>query len=367
MKRQYDRAVVRSLASLVSIALVFSQGFDRDAAERKRDAATQQPRLLDIGAVAPGMVVGEVGAGSGYLTFHLAARVGPAGRVYANDILEQAIEVIRSRAAKKGLANVVAVLGAKDDPLFPTNGLERVFFLESFHEIRPPDAFLAKLASYLKPDAKAVIWELESDGTPLLDGEHRYTRQEMTDIVARSPFRIDLTDEDFPSLDAPGHHPVAYVLSLRGEPGPPEEPRVDAWRKEILDIHRSTSEAHWKKDARFFAENMADGYFALKNGDVLFPTREETLKGFEQYLGTTDFSEYRDIRPPIIGFSRDGSVAWAICQVKVAGRDLSEPGPAGEFALVWAWITLYERRDGRWVWLGESSSFKRVSPTREAR
>ncbi len=62
-----------------------------------------------------------------YLAFHLAARVGPTGKVYANDILEQAVEVIRSRAAKKGLTNVEAVLGARDDPQFPTRGLDRVF------------------------------------------------------------------------------------------------------------------------------------------------------------------------------------------------------------------------------------------------
>ncbi len=82
----------RFLIFVLAALFVYSQNYDRDAAERKRDAMTQQPRFLDIGEVVSGMVVGEVGAGAGYLAFHLSARVGPTGKVYANEILESALD-----------------------------------------------------------------------------------------------------------------------------------------------------------------------------------------------------------------------------------------------------------------------------------
>lgn len=149
---------------------------------------------------------------------------------------------------------------------------------------------------------------------------------------------------------------------------PSGEPDLDAWREEILALHQRTIDAHWNKDARFFADHMADGYFALKKGEVLHPTREETVREFEDYLGRTAFTEYRDLRPLEVGFSKDGSIAWSIAQVKVAGRDRSGPDSGREFALVWAWITLYEREDGRWIWLGESSSFRQApSPSEDIR
>lgn len=138
-------------------------------------------------------------------------------------------------------------------------------------------------------------------------------------------------------------------------------PDFDALRREILDLHRQMIEAHWRKDARFFPEHIADGYFAVQNGEVRRPTREEMTAEYERYLSTTTFTEYRDLREPIIGFSKDGSLAWCVVQVNVSGRERGDSGVESPFDLTWAWITLYEKKEGRWQWLGESSSYKRAN------
>ena len=137
-------------------------------------------------------------------------------------------------------------------------------------------------------------------------------------------------------------------------------PDFDALRREILDLHLKTVDAHWKKDPGFFTAHMADGYFAVQNGKVRRPSRKDIAAEYERYLATTTFTEYRDLQEPLVGFSRDGSVAWSVVQVKVAGSERAETGPENKFDLVWAWITLYERKDGRWIWLGEASTFKPV-------
>jgi ubiquinone/menaquinone biosynthesis C-methylase UbiE len=186
-----------------------------DAADRKRDAMFEQHRMLDIGGIKPGMVVGEIGAGDGYLTFHLASRVGPGGKVYANDIVEtKALEVIRTRAKDKGLANIETILGSEGDPRFPKASLEMVFCLNAFHEIRKPVEFLGNLLASLKPGAKVVIheWEAEKSISPPPGGERRYTRQEFLDIVAMSPFVLDRIDTSLP-----GPRAAVYVLSVKQE------------------------------------------------------------------------------------------------------------------------------------------------------
>ena len=194
----------------------FPQNYQQyDAMEKKRDARFEQYRILDIGGVKPGMVVGEVGAGDGYLTFHLAARVGPTGKVYANDILEQdALVIIRARAKEKGVANIETILGTEEDPRFPKASLDAVFFLNSFHEVRKPVELLENLKASLKPGAKVVIheWESEKAGQLGPTGDRNYTRQEFLDIIDKSPFKIESVDTSLP-----GPHSAVYLLSVRGK------------------------------------------------------------------------------------------------------------------------------------------------------
>lgn len=136
-------------------------------------------------------------------------------------------------------------------------------------------------------------------------------------------------------------------------------PDFEALKRQILDLHQQTIDAHWKKDAGFFARHMAEGYFAVQNGEIRKPTREEITAEYERYLEATTFKEYRDLQQPVVGFSKDGSIAWSVVQVKIAGGEMDESGEENDFDLTWAWITLYERRGDDWVWLGEASNFKR--------
>jgi len=200
--------------------------------EKKRAAMFEQHRLLDIGGVKPGMVVGEVGAGDGYLTFHLAARVGPSGKVYANDIVEEmALEVIRKRAKEKGLTNVETILGTEEDPRFPKASLDLVFFLNSFHEVRKPVELLENLVAGLKPGAKVIIheWMRQAEGERGPTGDINYSRQELLDVLAKSPFQVDAVDTSFP-----GPPSAAFVMTLKGHSA--SKPPTAAILKELNEM-----------------------------------------------------------------------------------------------------------------------------------
>ncbi|MBP1768060.1 MAG: ubiquinone/menaquinone biosynthesismethyltransferase [Candidatus Aminicenantes bacterium] len=88
----------------------------------RRANEIQPPNLvMDILGIRPGMVIGEVGAGRGRVTVHLAVRVGEKGKVYANDIDPRAIESLEKRCRRLGLANVETILSLPDDARFPQN------------------------------------------------------------------------------------------------------------------------------------------------------------------------------------------------------------------------------------------------------
>src|SRR3546814_12701583 len=71
--------------------------------------------------VRAGMTVADIGAGDGYYTVRLAARVGAGGRVLAQDIQPEVIERLADRIARERLDNVSLKLGAVDDPRRPAN------------------------------------------------------------------------------------------------------------------------------------------------------------------------------------------------------------------------------------------------------
>ncbi len=54
----------------------------------RREVEEQPDRALELIGIKPGMVIADVGAGSGYMTVRLSARVGPTGKVYANDVYD---------------------------------------------------------------------------------------------------------------------------------------------------------------------------------------------------------------------------------------------------------------------------------------
>jgi predicted methyltransferase len=117
-------------------------------------AAWQKPdQIMDALNVAEGSKVADIGAGAGWFTIRLARRVGPNGRVYAEDVERLMIEAITRRVNREGLQNVHTVLGAGSDPRMPPASLDAALVVDSYQEVNIEErvAFLRNLAKALKP------------------------------------------------------------------------------------------------------------------------------------------------------------------------------------------------------------------------
>src|SRR5579872_4689949 len=108
----------------------------------EREQEEQPDKALDELKIARGAVVADIGAGVGYMSWRLAERVGPAGKVYANDIQAQMLEQLRKNMQARHLGNVVPVLGELDDPKLPQGQLDLVLMVDVYHEFTQPQAML---------------------------------------------------------------------------------------------------------------------------------------------------------------------------------------------------------------------------------
>jgi predicted methyltransferase len=121
-----------------------------------RDQWQKPDQIMDALGIADGSMVGEIGAKGGWFTTRLARRVGPNGRVYAEDVQRPMVEAIERRALREGLTNIRATLGAPNDPRLP-GGLNAVLIVGAYREIHDPVALLTRLAKLLKPQGRLGI------------------------------------------------------------------------------------------------------------------------------------------------------------------------------------------------------------------
>ena len=131
-----------------------------------------------------------------------------------------------------------------------------------------------------------------------------------------------------------------------------------ALKEEILALHKASIDAHLEKNIPFFTQDVSDDFVTVSRGDIYKPTKEETNTMFTNYLENTEFSEYRDVQEPIVGYSHDGSIAWTIVQVKVIGKRKMNDGTVADLDFTSSWIMLYERQGEKWIRLVNASSFK---------
>jgi ubiquinone/menaquinone biosynthesis C-methylase UbiE len=161
---------VLACSSLIFAAAILPGQDSRVAPENANEARLNrlQPpaQVMDIIGAAAGMAVAEIGAGRGRYVVHLADRVGPEGRIYAEDIDADALRHLAERCRRVGFANVETVLGDPTDPKLPAEALDLIFVISSYHHFGDAVALMRNARPALKPTGRLAIaeWVPEKDG-----------------------------------------------------------------------------------------------------------------------------------------------------------------------------------------------------------
>lgn len=125
--------------------------------------------VIRLIGLKPGMVIADIGSGSGVFTRPFAKAVagsvnGANGKAIAVDIDSALLSYVSESAAKAGIKNIETHLAPIDDPKLSGPILDVAFFHDVFHHIEQRDVYVKNLARYMKPGGRIVLIERASHG-----------------------------------------------------------------------------------------------------------------------------------------------------------------------------------------------------------
>lgn len=165
----------------------------------ERDEEEAPDVALAVLKIAKGATVADIGAGSGFITERLAARVGPTGTVYANDVQPQMLQLLAARLAKRKITNVALVQGDLDDPKLPAGTMDLEIMVDVYHEFSRPQAMLRHLREALKADGRMVLLEYRKEDPAIpIRPEHKMSVAEAKMEVEAEGFTLSKVDESLP-------------------------------------------------------------------------------------------------------------------------------------------------------------------------
>jgi ubiquinone/menaquinone biosynthesis C-methylase UbiE len=122
-----------------------------------REIFTRREQILAACKIEPGLVVADVGAGTGLFTRLFASKVGPTGKVYAVDIAQRFLDYIDKTAKEAGLSNIKTIRCSQTSTELPANSVDLVFVCDTYHHFEFPQRTLASIHKALKPSGRLIV------------------------------------------------------------------------------------------------------------------------------------------------------------------------------------------------------------------
>ncbi len=174
-----------------------ADGFESDS----REVFVRRHDVIEALGLKQGMVVADVGAGSGFYTTLMAGEVGPTGRVYAVEIAPSWVEFLSEKVQEEGLTQVTVVVGTERSVELPATSVDLVFSSDSYHHFEFPQTTLASIYQALKPGGQWVVLDYDRipGVTPPSRMDHlRLGKAEAVEEIEAAGFTLEkFVDLDF--------------------------------------------------------------------------------------------------------------------------------------------------------------------------
>ena len=165
----------------------------------QRDREEQPEKAVTELNLKAGMMIGDVGAGTGFYSIRIAKQILPGGIVYANDIQQAMLDRLAANAAAQRVTNIITVLGTESDPRLPGGKLDLVLLVDVYHEFSRPQRMLDRIRDSLRPGGRLVLLEYrKEDASVPIRPEHKMSVAEVRAEVTPEGYTFEKVVDTLP-------------------------------------------------------------------------------------------------------------------------------------------------------------------------
>jgi hypothetical protein len=132
---------------------------------------------------------------------------------------------------------------------------------------------------------------------------------------------------------------------------------LERQRAELLQVHRNVREAHFNTNVDLLLDRASDELIYVRDGKIARQSKADMREFFSGYFRNAKYYEWDDIEPPIVHVSQDASMGWMITNVRVRRTQSTSTTPE-TVEFVYAGMSTYEKRGGRWMEVANVSTFE---------
>lgn len=164
-----------------------------------RELEEKPDQMVEALGLKPGEVVADIGAGTGYITWRMAKKVGPHGKVYAVEIQQEMLDLLSSNMKERGVTNIVQALGTEMDPKLPPNALDLIIMVDVYHEFSFPFEMTEAMCKALKPGGRLALVEFKKeDPTVPIKEVHKMSEAQVKKEMSVHPLEHSKTVTNLP-------------------------------------------------------------------------------------------------------------------------------------------------------------------------
>lgn len=148
--------------------------------ERPSREITEKPQLvLDALDLKPTDIVADIGSGTGYFSFRMAALI-PQGKVLAVDIQPEMIDIINFLKTENKIRNVEPILASINNPNLPEKAIDLALMVDAYHEFEYPREVMKEIVQALKPGGRVILVEYRGENPLILiKSIHKMTQRQV--------------------------------------------------------------------------------------------------------------------------------------------------------------------------------------------
>jgi ubiquinone/menaquinone biosynthesis C-methylase UbiE len=156
-----------------------------------RDQEENLTALVEALQLEPGMVVTDIGAGTGVISVMMAEKVAPSGKVLAVDIQEEMLSLLSKKLKQLGVENVQPVLGTIKSPELEPESVDLALFVDVYHEFSFPYEMMLEISKALKPGGRAVFVEYRKEDPRVpIKPLHKMSEAQVKKEMGQREFRL---------------------------------------------------------------------------------------------------------------------------------------------------------------------------------